>query len=71
MMIELLGNFPRSVTTTGKFCGDYFNRKGELKHIHRCVNVIIAFFICFRVLFRIHFVEKGLDFCVRLVREFF
>lgn len=35
MMIELLGNFPRSVTSTGKFCGDYFNRKGELKHIHR------------------------------------
>ena len=35
MMIELLGNFPKSVTTNGKFCGDYFNRKGELKHIHR------------------------------------
>ena len=57
MMIELLGNFPRSVTTTGKLCGDYFNRKGELKHIHRCVSAITALFSCFLVLFCIYFGE--------------
>ena len=27
MMIELLGDFPKSVSSTGKFAGDYFNRK--------------------------------------------
>ena len=39
MMIELVGDFPRSMTTVnasgaGKHAGEYFNRKGELKHIH-------------------------------------
>ena len=34
MMIELLGDFPRAFTSTGKYAGDYFNRKGELRHIH-------------------------------------
>jgi serine/threonine protein kinase len=34
MMIELLGDFPRSMTTAGKYGSEYFNRKGELKHIH-------------------------------------
>ena len=27
MMIELLGDFPKSVSSMGKFAGDYFNRK--------------------------------------------
>ena len=34
MMIELLGDFPRIVTSNGKYATEYFNRKGELKHIH-------------------------------------
>jgi serine/threonine protein kinase len=34
MMIELLGDFPRAFTSVGKYAGDYFNRKGELRHIH-------------------------------------
>jgi serine/threonine-protein kinase SRPK3 len=35
MMIELLGNFPRSVSSKGKFAGQYFNKRGELRHIHQ------------------------------------
>jgi hypothetical protein len=31
--IELLGEFPKSVSGTGKHARNYFNRKGELKHI--------------------------------------
>lgn len=33
MMIELLGNFPRCVSSTGKHASKYFSKKGELKHI--------------------------------------
>ena len=33
MMIELIGPFPRKMTTTGKFAGEFFGRKGELRHI--------------------------------------
>ncbi|OQR95776.1 serine/threonine-protein kinase [Thraustotheca clavata] len=32
-MIELLGKMPKSFATSGKYCKDYFNRKGELKKI--------------------------------------
>ncbi|CAM9692604.1 unnamed protein product [Chrysoparadoxa australica] len=31
--IELLGDMPRRVTTAGKYSRQYFNRKGELRHI--------------------------------------
>jgi len=31
--IELLGEFPKSVSSTGKYARNFFNRKGELKHI--------------------------------------
>ena len=34
-MIELLGPFPKKVATTGRYCKDFFNRKGQLKHIHQ------------------------------------
>uniref|UniRef100_A0A7S3H2P1 non-specific serine/threonine protein kinase n=1 Tax=Spumella elongata TaxID=89044 RepID=A0A7S3H2P1_9STRA len=34
LMIELLGKFPKSLLPKGKFSYDYFNKKGELKHIH-------------------------------------
>jgi len=34
-VIELMGPFPRSVALAGKFSGDIFTRKGELKHIHK------------------------------------
>ncbi|GAA6031646.1 hypothetical protein JCM8097_006564 [Rhodosporidiobolus ruineniae] len=34
-IIELLGPFPRSIALSGKFSGDIFTRKGELKHIHK------------------------------------
>lgn len=34
LMIELLGNFPKSLLPKGKFSYDYFNKKAELKHIH-------------------------------------
>jgi hypothetical protein len=34
MMIELLGAFPRKMISTGKFTGEFFSRKGELRHIH-------------------------------------
>jgi serine/threonine-protein kinase SRPK3 len=34
-IIELLGSFPKSMTQTGKFAQEIFNRKGELRHIHK------------------------------------
>ncbi|KAK6443769.1 uncharacterized protein TrAFT101_000364 [Trichoderma asperellum] len=34
-IIELLGPFPRSLCLSGKWSQEIFNRKGELRHIHR------------------------------------
>ncbi|KAF2859936.1 CMGC/SRPK protein kinase, variant [Piedraia hortae CBS 480.64] len=34
-ILELLGQFPRSLIMTGKWSQEIFNRKGELRHIHR------------------------------------
>ncbi|KAI5288670.1 serine/threonine protein kinase, CMGC group [Ascosphaera acerosa] len=34
-IIELLGNFPRHMTTHGRWSQEIFNRKGELRNIHR------------------------------------
>jgi serine/threonine protein kinase len=35
MIIELLGNFPKSIASSGTKSSQYFNKKGELKHIHQ------------------------------------
>lgn len=34
-IIELLGEFPKSIAFSGKYSGEFFNRKGELRHIHK------------------------------------
>jgi serine/threonine protein kinase len=34
MMIELIGNFPKKVTSQGKRSQQYFNKHGELRNIH-------------------------------------
>ncbi|KAI0344937.1 kinase-like protein [Trametopsis cervina] len=34
-IIELMGEFPKSVASSGKYSGDFFNRKGELRHIQK------------------------------------
>jgi serine/threonine protein kinase len=34
LMTELMGNFPKSLLAEGKLSSEYFNRNGELKHIH-------------------------------------
>ncbi|KAI9142780.1 kinase-like domain-containing protein [Paraphysoderma sedebokerense] len=34
-IIELLGNFPKTLALSGKYSGDIFNRRGELRHIHK------------------------------------
>ncbi|KAJ1343057.1 hypothetical protein BSLG_002083 [Batrachochytrium salamandrivorans] len=34
-IVELLGNFPKSLALSGKYSNNLFNRKGELRHIHR------------------------------------
>lgn len=34
LMMELLGKFPKNLLPKGKFSNEYFNKKGELKHIH-------------------------------------
>lgn len=36
--MELLGNFPRSLSMSGKWSNEIFNRKGELRNIHRLRN---------------------------------
>lgn len=33
-MMELLGKYPKKYATSGRRSRDFFNRKGELKHIH-------------------------------------
>ena len=34
-IIELIGEFPKSIAFSGKYSGEFFNRKGELRHIHK------------------------------------
>lgn len=34
-VIELLGNFPKSLCLSGRWSQEIFNRKGELRNIHR------------------------------------
>ncbi|KAG0248826.1 serine/threonine protein kinase, CMGC group [Mortierella polycephala] len=34
-IIELMGNFPKKLALSGKYSQELFNRKGELRHIHR------------------------------------
>eukprot|EP01051_Picozoa_sp_SAG22_P002162 SAG22_NODE_95_length_20791_cov_40.318514_2_plen_547_part_00 len=34
-VIELLGRFPKSLSTRGKYASDFFNRKGELRHVKK------------------------------------
>jgi serine/threonine-protein kinase SRPK3 len=34
-IIELLGDFPKSLAFSGKYSADIFNRRGELRHIHK------------------------------------
>ncbi|PWN53568.1 kinase-like protein [Violaceomyces palustris] len=34
-IIELLGDFPKSLAFSGKYSPDIFNRRGELRHIHK------------------------------------
>ncbi|KAI9105569.1 Serine/threonine-protein kinase 23 [Phlyctochytrium arcticum] len=34
-IIELLGDFPRSLALSGKYSSELFNRKGQLRHIQR------------------------------------
>lgn len=34
-IVELLGSFPRGLSMNGKWSGEIFNRKGELRNIHR------------------------------------
>ncbi|KAL2641257.1 hypothetical protein R1flu_008844 [Riccia fluitans] len=35
LMMELLGRIPRKVALGGRYSRDYFNRNGELRHIHK------------------------------------
>lgn len=35
LIIELLGDFPKPLLNAGKHTTDYFNKRGELKHIHQ------------------------------------
>lgn len=34
-IIELLGDFPKSLAFSGRYSAEIFNRKGELRHIHK------------------------------------
>ncbi|KAI8825794.1 kinase-like domain-containing protein [Fimicolochytrium jonesii] len=34
-IIELLGEFPKSLALSGKYSSELFNRKGQLRHIHK------------------------------------
>ncbi|KAI8974159.1 kinase-like domain-containing protein [Trametes punicea] len=34
-IIELMGEFPKSIAFSGKYSSDFFNRRGELRHIQK------------------------------------
>jgi len=34
-MMELVGEFPKNFSLSGKWSSEFFNRKGELRHIHK------------------------------------
>lgn len=34
-IIELIGNYPKRLALSGKYSQELFNRKGELRHIHK------------------------------------
>ncbi|KAG9019164.1 serine/threonine protein kinase, CMGC group [Tulasnella sp. 427] len=34
-ILELMGEMPKSVAFAGKYSADFFNRRGELRHIHK------------------------------------
>ena len=34
-IVELVGNFPKSIALSGKYSIEIFNRKGELRNIHK------------------------------------
>ncbi|KAF8880334.1 SRSF protein kinase 2-like protein, partial [Gymnopilus junonius] len=34
-IIELLGEIPKSIALSGKYSHEFFNRKGELRHINK------------------------------------
>lgn len=34
-IIELMGNYPKKLAMSGKYSQELFNRKGELRHIHK------------------------------------
>ncbi|KZT03391.1 kinase-like protein [Laetiporus sulphureus 93-53] len=34
-IMELMGEFPKSIAFSGKYSSDFFNRKGELRHIQK------------------------------------
>ena len=35
LIMELMGDFPKSLQASGKYASEYFNKKGELRHIHQ------------------------------------
>ncbi|XP_039263594.2 SRSF protein kinase 3-like isoform X1 [Styela clava] len=35
LMIELLGHFPKRFAASGQYSKEFFNRRGELRHIHK------------------------------------
>lgn len=41
-IIELLGSVPQEIAMTGKWSGEIFNRRGELRNIHRLRHWAIA-----------------------------
>jgi len=34
-MIELIGPYPKSLALAGKYSSEFFDRRGELRHIHK------------------------------------
>jgi len=34
-VVELLGFFPKHLALAGKYSGEIFNKRGELRHIHK------------------------------------
>jgi serine/threonine-protein kinase SRPK3 len=34
-IVELIGSVPKQLATSGKYSNEIFNRKGELRHIHK------------------------------------
>ena len=66
-MIELLGPFPKKLATSGRYCKEFFNRKGALKHIHQLKPWRLSSVLCEKYKMDEHDAHEVADFLCSLL----